>query len=373
MTPKELELVQSVRCDGFLIHGSANSTDLDVLYFVKDPKQFPSFQACTLFCRNSDELVDGKTVNRNICLIEDHVISKIFKGNEDEANNAMLRTFPLHQQVFENPVQFNVERVVMLKTVRAFRALLTWFTKNKNHRLKIKEALRSFDFSTYRHVVEHLIDISNESFHSLIYSKDAVKSLAFQLGQTLSLIRGTEVYTKNEIAEAFPDLKPMLMREDFNTETFAVLEKYKKELVAHTKPIRNFRIGSTSMSIFFCDTSDVYYNAGFLLHKQVNGVVLEMKPGVEFCVYFPNLEHATNQTTQLVFVWKIQENLFAWSCRDLFQNSFENSLQEETAPFDLSAFYDSMINQDLLFTMNTSKGNIHIIGRRNRLSHKTLK
>jgi len=48
-------------------------------------------------------------------------------------------------------------------------------------------------------------------------------------------------------------------------------------------------------------------------------------------------------------------------------------LQEETAAFDLSACYDSMINQDLLFTMNTSKGNIHIIGRRNRLSHKTLK
>lgn len=299
---KKMDTAGIVEFDGYVIHGSENSTDRDVLYYLLDPKPFPSFQQCSEFCRTvkiaADDNEKSKSVNssfrnggdddphgrkaveksscveenRNICLIKDGYIVQIYKGNEDETNNALLRTYPLHlkEQRFENPVKHSMERVCILKIVRSCRALLTWFTKHKQHRLTIKNSLRSCDFNEYLKTLKNVVDISDPEFFKLISNKDSIKSLAFQLGQTIALIRGIEIYTKNEISEMFPDLADMLMRREFTVKTFDILNKHKNELLSHLTCVKSFKIANSSWNIFFCDTNEPSFNDELLLCQQVS-------------------------------------------------------------------------------------------------------
>lgn len=84
---KESDLVQ-IDCDGHIIHGSENSTDKDVLYFILDPHPFPSFQECSVFCRSVNIIENGKEIeeNRNVALVRDGIIVKIYKGTNQILN-----------------------------------------------------------------------------------------------------------------------------------------------------------------------------------------------------------------------------------------------------------------------------------------------
>jgi hypothetical protein len=44
-------------------------------------------------------------------------------------------------------------------------------------------------------------------------NENSIKSIAFQLGQTILLYEGKEVYTKNQILICIPELKKYLLRE----------------------------------------------------------------------------------------------------------------------------------------------------------------
>ncbi|KAG2393141.1 hypothetical protein C9374_009718 [Naegleria lovaniensis] len=394
----------TIEYDGYLVHGSENSNDRDVLYYILDPKPFPSFQQCSEFCRtvkininhdddeaNSSSLVPndnnhGREVveeNRNICLIKDGYIVQIYKGNEDEANNALLRTYPLHlkEQEYENPVKYSMERVCILKIIRTCRALLTWFTKNK-HRGTIKKALRSHDFNEYLGVLKNVVDISNQEFYKLISNKDAIKSLAFQLGQTIALIRGIEVYTKNEISELFPELSDMLTRREFTTETFDILNKYKNELVAHLACVKSFKLTNTSWDIFFCDSNDPSFDDRLLLCQQLNGVVIDMKVGVEFCIFFPHIPRTPLNPNVLFAFYSVTEEhtnnkkIHYWMCKDYTKNNFENHFEVFVQTHSKQDLLDALreeivksVNYDLVFDISNG---MRVIGKRHKLSHKTV-
>lgn len=49
-------------------------------------------------------------------------------------------------------------------------------------------------------------------------SEDIKKVIAFQIGQTLSLMNGVECYTKSEIGDEIPSLKKYLHREKSNND-----------------------------------------------------------------------------------------------------------------------------------------------------------
>ena len=67
------------------IHGSENSTDLDVIYVVDE---LPSLQECKTFCSDKDE-------NRNLITVENGIVTSVYKGTPDEVNNSLLRTYNL--------------------------------------------------------------------------------------------------------------------------------------------------------------------------------------------------------------------------------------------------------------------------------------
>jgi hypothetical protein len=91
------------------------------------------------------------------------------------------------------------------------------------------------------------------------------KFLAFQLGQTLGLIHGKELYTKKQIGEAFPSLQPFLERNASPSDRDAL-----NELKA--KLIESFEgIVLKSKGNFVMFTSNVELKHENLLQQQSRG------------------------------------------------------------------------------------------------------
>jgi hypothetical protein len=192
------------------IHGSEDSTDLDVLYIVDE---LPDKAECKRFC-SADP-----SENRNVATVSDGVIASVYKGTVDELNNALLRTYHLHPQTDELLVKRELERCVPLKLVRAVRILLSYMSRT-HYRTDVKAALRG----TWTDKLNMLdkIDLTTvdfNAFHKGEHNRaDILKTYAFQIGQVAGLLHNPqiEVYTKSEIAEKkiSEQLKPYLYRED---------------------------------------------------------------------------------------------------------------------------------------------------------------
>lgn len=188
------------------IHGSEDSTDLDV-YYVFD--SIPSdIKDCRAFC-SADPLE-----NRNIICIKDGIVTDTFIGTPDEINNGLIDTYYLHHQEYPLLITKRVERNVVLKQIRAVRGILSILSRT-NYRPQIKFALRN-NWSD-RVAILKILDftkIDYENLHKQNDYHDMLKVIAFQIGQGLGLLEGKELYTKSTIAKEYPLLKPFLYRED---------------------------------------------------------------------------------------------------------------------------------------------------------------
>lgn len=216
------------------IHGSEDSTDLDVYYvFDKIPSDI---KECRAFC-SAD-----KRENRNIICIKDGIVSDVFIGTPDEINNGLIDTYPLHHQDYPLLVTRRVERNIILKQIRALRGIISILSRT-HYRSQVKFALRN-NWSD-RVAVLKILDfttIDYENLHKQNNYHDMLKVIAFQIGQGLGLLCGHELYTKSDIAKTYPLLKPFLYREnnlDF-TKLNEMLQKYALEL----KKIEFEEIGS---------------------------------------------------------------------------------------------------------------------------------
>ena len=190
------------------VHGSADSTDLDVVYVFEN---VPSFVECQAFCRS-----DPKE-NRNIIVVKDGIVDYCFKGNKDEVNNALLATYSLHEQAYPLLISHPVPRDVFLKDISVTRKVISPLTDTPM-RKRIKETLRaSWDQRLTAMQELKLAEIDFD--HVGKWKKDdLLKSMAFQLGQAISLHQGVELYTKADIASFIPQLHPYLYRQAEGTE-----------------------------------------------------------------------------------------------------------------------------------------------------------
>lgn len=235
-----------------LVHGSEDSEDLDVVHFFHTK---PSLRECQEFCAQTDE-------NRNIAVIQNGIVVECFKGLPDEVNNALLITAPLHPQKHPNPVQRPVLRHVPLKGTRAARLMLTRLTRSR-FRAAYKPALRSMDLRV-------MLKTLRESAWTLLEQPpNALKTLAFQLGQSMALFEGHELYTKQAISTHFEDLRPFLYRRSEKKDLLA-LEARKNEFV---KALSDLHIAVEGSQHTF-DTSTPHRN---LLHQQAPGFALDAR------------------------------------------------------------------------------------------------
>ena len=90
------------------IYGSADSIDEDSLYIVD---QLPETIAeCKEFCLSNK----GDNENPNLATIENGIINTCFKGTVDELNNAVYKTYSLHEQNYPLIIEHTIRQAVAL-------------------------------------------------------------------------------------------------------------------------------------------------------------------------------------------------------------------------------------------------------------------
>lgn len=186
------------------IHGSEDSTDLDVVYVFD---YVPSLEECKKFC------VSKVSENGNIIVVKNGIVVFSYKGSVDEVNNALFNTYTLHEQEFPLVIEQTVQRDLILKDIKVIRKILSSLSKTK-YRSEIKAALRG-DWKAKLNTLKK-IDYSSIDFSSVPKTTkiDILKSFAFQVGQALALHDGSELYTKKAIADYFPKLEDYLYRKE---------------------------------------------------------------------------------------------------------------------------------------------------------------
>ena len=114
------------------VHGSEDSTDVDVVYVVD---RILNFEEARAFC------AENKEENRNVVYIENGIITWCFKGTPDEINNSLFRTYNLHEQTDKLLVERAVQRNIYIKIIRAIRIILSHLSRSY-YRVEVKNALR---------------------------------------------------------------------------------------------------------------------------------------------------------------------------------------------------------------------------------------
>ena len=198
-------MIEDINIIAKYVHGSGDSVDTDIIYVLD---KAPDFRKCKQIC---DEL-EG---NANIMTINDGIVDWCYKGSVDEVNNSVLATYGLHEQTDELLITRKVGRDVGLKVIRSIRGLLCHISRSQ-YRPEIKEALRSgWDkkMQVFRNI--RLVKIDNwDELQNNMSGADIKKFIAFQIGQTLALFDGEELYTKADIANKYSMLRPYLYREE---------------------------------------------------------------------------------------------------------------------------------------------------------------
>lgn len=187
-----------------IIHGSSNSLDVDAYVIVPEPM---SLQEAKRLCDSY------RDINANLLVIKDGVVQWCYKGTVDECNNSILATYGLHQQSAINPVERSLPRSYALKMMRTVRGLLSYHSRTEK-REDVKKSLQSSDMLLK---IDTLcsIDLRTVSDYQKSSLVETYKFFAFQLGQTLALLKdNVELFTKNEVADYYPELRGYLERKD---------------------------------------------------------------------------------------------------------------------------------------------------------------
>lgn len=222
----------------FQFFGSKSSIDYDVMVFVDT---IPSIKESSILCEEFNYYITEKIlecglsyrkVNSNIGILKDGVIIQTHKGTHEEVNNSMFITYSDHYQFHPNQIKRLVERDIDLKVIRCARIILTFLSRTQ-YRDIIKKSLIG-DFNDKLKVLQEIdFSLIQDLGTKGPCKEDVYKSISFQLGQTIGLMRGLELYSKESIIDLYQDLKPFLMRSSVLDMT--ILNTYKDIFISESK------------------------------------------------------------------------------------------------------------------------------------------
>lgn len=197
----------------YQIFGSENSLDADLVFFVEEmPQTIAEKLALSKeFSKSVASCFPEKEINPNLAVCQNGHLTAVYKGTTDELNNALFHTYNFHEQKQQNQITKLLVRDIDLKFLRSTRMILSFMSKTA-YRVLVKKALKGV-LDEKIQALETIKVSRITSFGKDKSSCDILKSVAFQLGQTIALCEGKELYTKNEIAACFPDLRKYLFRE----------------------------------------------------------------------------------------------------------------------------------------------------------------
>jgi hypothetical protein len=211
----------------FHLFGSASSIDRDVIVFVD---ALPTLEESKQFIISEGFDFDPeKKLNLNFGVLQNGVLTETLKGLPDETNNAVFLTYQLHAQSHRLSIMRLLPRDLPSKFRRATRVILSLHSRTER-RDEIKQALRD-DLPKQLDCLASLDLSKKRDLGKNGTPEDIYKSIAFQLGQSVGLARGVELYTKEAIAEQFPELSQSLHREALDSSDRAALERFKQEFL----------------------------------------------------------------------------------------------------------------------------------------------
>lgn len=230
----------------FNIFGSKSSIDWDIMVAVD---KIPSTtKECQVLVEKYNVGLEvyldrlgykNKPINCNICVVENFQVVDCFKGCVYECNNAVYSTYKNFQQQYPPLVIKSLYADTTLKILRSFRVILSYLSRTPNRDI-VKKALNGnlaqkinclnkFDFS-------RPLDLGDRN----VIPQNFYKMLAFQLGQTLSLLNGREYYTKEGVDDEFEcNLHNPLMRHPMSVDDYEFLEKMKNMVI--TRVAKDYR------------------------------------------------------------------------------------------------------------------------------------
>ncbi len=197
----------------WFIFGSTDSLDTDVLVQVEEVGARVEAEA---LIKTLEAMTEGWSINL-ISVQDGHVTATLPpKGTADGLNNSLFLTYDNHldRQQHPNPIRSLVPRHRALTFYRALRALLNFCTRTQ-HRALIRPHLRGIHPFALKLDMLAAVDFRQiEGFGNKYTSDVAIwKSMAFSLGQALSLEEGVEIYTKAALIEHHPTLAPFIRRQ----------------------------------------------------------------------------------------------------------------------------------------------------------------
>eukprot|EP01090_Pellita_catalonica_P000562 TRINITY_DN10384_c0_g1_i2.p1 TRINITY_DN10384_c0_g1~~TRINITY_DN10384_c0_g1_i2.p1 ORF type:complete len:357 (-),score=55.06 TRINITY_DN10384_c0_g1_i2:537-1607(-) len=289
-----------------IVHGSPDSLDVDVVYFLDGETELPPFKICQDFCAIGTK----QNENRNLMIVEDGIVVQCFKGLPDEGNNSLLMTWKFHKQIPDDillPILRRVERNVILKVVRCIRSVLTRVTRTR-YRTQVKALLKKND------LVSRTEGLKQLSFETLLLkdktiSMEDIKSLAFQMGQTAALLEGVELYSKGTVGERYPTLQPFLQRNLAETiDNIKKLDTFRDRFVDLLCGIKLKTLGE--LNLLVCWPDRVHYE----------GTILNVAPGKEKCILYPP---PVSVVEPVAYSYLDQHGKLAWSLKDSLNISVE--------------------------------------------------
>jgi len=202
----------------YYFFGSPNSVDVDVM--IDHPEASSRESDSMIAHALKHNYPETESWNMNIIRISGGIVVDSIpnKGSADSANNSLYQTFQYHDQSFAFPIDRLVVRNLPLAVVKCVNASILWFKDTDMHH-EYKERLRPALMSgKWADSVDLLPTLNFEKpfTDDMITNGNIYKSLAFNIGQTVALFCGVEVYTKGELGNFYPEINPLLMRENIN-------------------------------------------------------------------------------------------------------------------------------------------------------------
>ena len=214
----------------FFQYGSADSLDMDVIISLPQSKM-PLHQEDRK--RYVKALTDEFALdwNATLAVFDQGIMTDTIypKSWIDSLNNALYTTGHLHDQLFEIPVDRLVKRNFTLAIYKTARTVLSLLTRTK-YRPVIKPIIKGIHpFHLKLNVLEQLNLAEFSGFnHKNAPDTDIWKIIAFYIGQNFLLItEKIEVYTKRNLVDNLPGLKPFVYR--------TTLKKKDKQYLNHLK------------------------------------------------------------------------------------------------------------------------------------------
>ncbi|MFD2603474.1 hypothetical protein [Flavobacterium suzhouense] len=220
----------------YYFFGSKDSLDIDVM--INHPQASGIERDKELINDIKQKYPSTTDWNINIITIDNGVVTNTIpsKGNPDGVNNSLYETYNLHKQKYPFPLLNKVERDCNTAIEKCLSYIFTFYknTECKNLYKYIPKEIKNGKAEISIRL-EHLknIDLTHLPYLEDIKNKNAFKSLAFNIGQTISLINGIEIYTKSDLVYYHINLSSFIKRESIGD--LKIINQKKEELIQKIK------------------------------------------------------------------------------------------------------------------------------------------